>query len=110
MMTRQLVAISLAFGMLSPPSRTRAASEAYQVDPATSRVTIAVGKAGVFSFMAGHTHEVAGPLESGTVDFDRDEPSRSRVRLAIATAALKVSGAGEPPDDVPKVQQTMESE
>ena len=29
---------------------------------------------------------------------------------SIATAALKVSGAGEPPDDVPKVQQTMESE
>src|SRR5205823_5437720 len=102
MMTRRLVASSLALAVLSSPIRTRAAGEAYQVDPSASRVTIAVGKGGAFSFIAGHTHEVVGPIQSGMVDFDRDDPSRSRVRIAIATSALKVSAAGEPPNDVPK--------
>jgi polyisoprenoid-binding protein YceI len=66
-----------------------------------------VGKAGAFSFVAGHTHEVTGAIESGSVDVDLEAPSQSHVRLVIATPELKVSPAGEPPGDVPKVQEAM---
>ena len=81
----------------------------YRVDPKESVVTIAVGKSGAFSFIAGHTHEVTGPI-AGTVDVDAGSLPRSRVHIAIASASLKVSAKGEPPEDVPKVQEAMESD
>lgn len=84
------------------------AGESYHIDAAHSTVTIEVGKAGAFSFMAGHTHEIIGPVTSGTVMFDREHPERSHVQLAIATKTLKVSGKNEPQDDVPKVQERMD--
>jgi polyisoprenoid-binding protein YceI len=87
-----------------------AANQTYTVDPSRSRATIHVGKAGAFSFIAGHTHEVGGPIENGTLDVDLDNPSEARVRLAIATSELKVSAAGEPQGDAPKVQEAMSSE
>jgi polyisoprenoid-binding protein YceI len=82
----------------------------YQIDPAKSRVTIHVGKSGLFSFAAGHTHEVAGPIQTGSVDVDPDTPSRSHVQLVIASSELQVSAAGEPAGDAPKVQETMQGE
>jgi polyisoprenoid-binding protein YceI len=85
-------------------------ADSLTIDPAKSRVTIAVGKSGPLSFVAGHTHEVVGPIETGTVEFDRDNPSRSRVRLVIPAAGLKVAAKGEPEDDLPKIQQAMESD
>jgi polyisoprenoid-binding protein YceI len=72
-------------------------------------VTIAVGKSGASSFL-GHKHEISGPIESGSVDVDPGNLSGSRVSLAIATSSLKVSGADEPPEDRPKVQEAMESD
>jgi polyisoprenoid-binding protein YceI len=87
-----------------------AATQTYHVDPSQSRTTIHVGKAGAFSFIAGHTHHVSGPIENGSVDLDLDSPSRSRVRLAIATPELKVSAEREPDGDAPKVQEAMKSE
>ena len=108
-MTRLCLATTLALLATMWPSYPRAASNAYQVDPARSRVTIAVGKSGAFSFL-GHKHEVSGPIESGSVDVDPGNLSGSRVSLAIATSSLKVSGADEPPEDRPKVQEAMESD
>jgi polyisoprenoid-binding protein YceI len=104
--------IAATFALLATvwPLEPRAASDAYQIDPVKSRVTIVVGKAGAFSFLAGHTHEVSGPIESGSLDIDPDNPSRSQVHMAIAAASLKVSGADEPPKDRPKVQEAMESD
>ena len=104
--TARLV-IAVAFAFVARPGSVRAdaATEAYRVDAARSRVTIAVGKAGAFSFIAGHTHEVSGPIESGAVELDPDDPSRSQIRIVIAASALRVTGANEPPDDRPKVQQ-----
>ena len=67
----------------------------YRIDAGGSRVVIHVGKAGAFSFIAGHSHEVSGPIE-GAIDVDAAEPSRSRLRLAISSSALQVSSAGEP--------------
>lgn len=84
-----------------------AASQTYRVDPAASRATIHVGKAGAFSFIAGHTHEVIGPIGNGSVDLDPDTPAQSHVRLVIATSELKVSPTSEPEGDVPKVQESM---
>jgi polyisoprenoid-binding protein YceI len=89
---------------------TRAAAVAYRVDPARSHATIHVAKTGVLSFAAGHSHQVTGPLRSGTVDVDADHPEQSRLRLAFAASDLKVSSAGEPEKDVPKVQETMDGE
>jgi len=87
-----------------------AATRTYHVDPARSRATIHVGKAGAFSFIAGHSHEVGGPIEDGSVEIDVENPSRSHVKLVIAASALKVSAAGEPEGDPPKVQEAMDSE
>jgi len=82
----------------------------YRIDPARSHASIHVGKAGAFSFIAGHTHEVSGPIQSGSIDVDLDTPSRSRLQLVIAASELKVLAAGEPEGDAPKVQEAMESE
>jgi len=103
-MTKALAcALALALGTVS---LVAAGPRTFTVDPERSRATIDVGKAGAFSF-AGHTHEVDAPLTSGVIHLDPDMPSRSDVRLEFNAAALRVTGKGEPPDDVPKVTQTM---
>ena len=78
----------------------------FAVIPEASHVTIEVGKTGMLSF-AGHAHEILAPGVSGTVIVDEADPSRSSVSLEFRAASLRVSGAGEPPADVPKVQETM---
>src|SRR5438093_12941334 len=78
----------------------------FTVDTAHSKALIDVGKAGAFSF-AGHTHEVEAPLTSGTIHFDADTVSKSDIRLQFNAAGMKLTGKGEPPDDVPKVTQAM---
>lgn len=107
-MTRQAALwLTLLFLTPGPAVVHPAGTRPFTIDPARSHVTIDVGKGGLFSFAAGHTHEVRGPVQSGAVDLDADDPARSQVRLVIDAAALKVSGKGEPPDDVPKVQEAM---
>jgi polyisoprenoid-binding protein YceI len=71
-----------------------------------SRVTIEVGKTGMLSF-AGHAHEILAPGVSGKVTVDEADPSRSSVSLEFRTASLRVNPAGEPPRDVPQVQEVM---
>lgn len=41
---------------------------------------------------------------------DPQRMEQATIALSFNASALKVSGKGEPPDDVPKVQQTMLSE
>jgi len=108
-MTRLRIAATLGLFVIVHPIEPRAASDLYQFDAGKSRVTIDVGKSGVFSF-AGHKHEVSGPIEGGSLAIDRDDLSRSHVSIVIATSSLKVSGVDEPPEDRPKVQATMESD
>ena len=79
------------------------------VEPERSKALIEVGKTGAFSF-AGHTHEVEAPLTSGVVHLDPDNPTKADVRLEFNAAAMRVTGKGESPDDVPKVTQTMLSD
>jgi len=88
---------------------TAAAAEArsYEVDPSRSEFTVLVLRSGLFKF-AGHMHEIAAPLTSGEVLADADHLERSSVRLVFDAAALRVTGRGEPAEDVPKVQSRMQ--
>jgi len=78
----------------------------FTVDTEHSRALIDVGKSGAFSF-AGHIHEVEAPLTSGVVHLDPDALAHSDVRLEFNAAAMRLTGRGEPPGDVPKVTQAM---
>ncbi|HXB57272.1 MAG TPA: YceI family protein [Vicinamibacteria bacterium] len=78
----------------------------YVVDPERSTATIHVGRAGLFKF-AGHEHEVLAPRFTGDIQADPANLTGSSVSLTIDATSLKVSGRGEPPEDVPKVQERM---
>ncbi|HKC12435.1 MAG TPA: YceI family protein [Vicinamibacteria bacterium] len=78
----------------------------YVVDPERSAATVHVGRAGLFKF-AGHEHEVLAPRFGGEIQADPLDLPGSSVNLTIDATALKVSGRGEPPEDVPKVQERM---
>jgi polyisoprenoid-binding protein YceI len=86
-----------------------APAHGYTIDPGRSRATIEVGKAGLFGFAAGHTHEVVASGITGSVLLDAGEPARSTAQVTIDASSLNVTGKGEPADDVPKVQATMVS-
>lgn len=104
------LAVAMSIVIAAASAASTQTPTAYRVDPAKSVATIHVGKAGAFSFMAGHTHEVRGPIESGAVDVDLETPARSRVHLVIAASALKVLAAGEPEGDPPKVEAAMQGD
>ncbi|MBI4476727.1 MAG: YceI family protein, partial [Acidobacteria bacterium] len=57
-----------------------------------------------------HDHEVAGPATEGQLAVARNDVRRSSLRLEFDAAALRVTGRGEPPEDVPEVQRVMVSE
>jgi polyisoprenoid-binding protein YceI len=91
--------------------QVRAANpRAFTVEPERSRLLIEVGKSGAFSAFAGHLHEVAAPIASGVVHLDPADLSHADVRLEFDATAMRVTGKGEPPGDVPKVQQVMLSD
>jgi polyisoprenoid-binding protein YceI len=79
------------------------------IDAANSQVLIQVGKTGMLS-VAGHAHEVATTGVRGRVTFDPTDLQHASVALEFPAAALRVTGKGEPPADVPEVQKVMQSE
>jgi polyisoprenoid-binding protein YceI len=79
------------------------------ISPAATTITIRVGRAGVFGF-AGHDHEIAVSAVQGRITLDRSDVSRSSMSAEFDATALKVTGKGEPPEDVPEVQRVMLSE
>jgi polyisoprenoid-binding protein YceI len=87
----------------------RIATRSFVIDPAESSAVVAVGKTGLFSFAAGHTHEVTSPIK-GTIELDTTDPTQSTIHMEIDAAALQVSSKNEPPDDVPQVQKAMLSD
>jgi polyisoprenoid-binding protein YceI len=103
----QVVAVAVA-GCLTLAAGVPAGGALTRLDlaAAESHVLIGVGKAGLFGF-AGHAHEVVAPEVSGNVTLDEADWSHSSVSLEFKSAALRVSGKGEPPADVPQVQQVM---
>jgi polyisoprenoid-binding protein YceI len=96
----------LALLLALPAGSASAAPRRYAIDPASSRVLVHVGRSGLLGF-AGHEHEVIAPVHDGVAVIDLDHPETSSVELTIRAAALHVTGQGEPPGDVPKVQQAM---
>jgi polyisoprenoid-binding protein YceI len=105
--------VALLSGIVSMQAASGAGPSAvgaapFEVDSTRSRAVIQVGKSGPFSFVAGHTHEVVGSKLTGVIGFDRDAPAQSTVRLEIDARTLRVTGKGDPPEDVPKVQEVME--
>ena len=84
-------------------------SEALIIDPEQTTITLNVGRAGVFAF-AGHDHEVVAPALQGQITLDRSNISRSTVSVTFEASALKVTGKGEPSEDVPEVQRVMLSD
>jgi polyisoprenoid-binding protein YceI len=103
------VALLLGLGSAIVAGQQAVASAVYTIDPKASEVRIHVDKSGVFGF-AGHTHEVRAPVAEGRVEVIATDLSRSTVHVAFDASALRVSGEGEPKDDVPEVQRTMVSE
>jgi polyisoprenoid-binding protein YceI len=83
--------------------------QVWTIDAEHSRVTIEVGRAGLFGF-AGHNHEVIAPAISGHVVVVQGDPQRSLVTLRFDASALQVTGKGDPPSDVPEVQRAMLSD
>lgn len=79
----------------------------YVVAAGESRLSVDVGRAGLFSF-AGHRHEVLATAIEGRIVADPAELGRSSVSLRFPAAGLKLTGKGEPAEDVPKVQAKME--
>jgi len=78
-------------------------------DPASSSLVVHVSRSGVFGF-AGHDHEIAAPVVDGQISLDRTDLSRSTIIAVFDATALKVSGKGEPADDVAEVQRVMLSD
>jgi polyisoprenoid-binding protein YceI len=98
---------ALVLGWLSAAAAlTMQGPATYGIDAANSRVVIEVGRSGMFGF-AGHDHEVIAPAVTGRVTFDPGDWARSTVALQFDASALKVTGKGDPPADVPKVQNVM---
>ena len=89
------------------PAVSHAAERVYVVDPGASSFQVAVGRAGLFSF-AGHNHEVLASGIEGQVVADPQDVARSSVTLRFPAAGLRVTGKGEPAEDVAKVQAKME--
>ncbi len=81
-------------------------SRTYLVDAAESRVTIEVGRAGLFKF-AGHEHTVTAGGLSGEIVADVEGLERSSVRLVFAAGAVEVTASKGPAEDIPKIQATM---
>jgi polyisoprenoid-binding protein YceI len=87
-------------------SPAAAGARTFVADPAKSRVKVHVGKAGLFKF-AGHEHDVEAPLAEGQILADPQDLRLSSVRLRFEASALRLNPAGEPPQDVPKVEEAM---
>jgi len=85
------------------------APDALVIDPGQTTITLHVGRAGVLSF-AGHDHEVVVPAVQGQIMLDRTQISRSSVSATFDATAMKVTGKGEPSEDVPEVQRVMLSD
>lgn len=84
----------------------QAAPKTYAIVPDQSKVIVHVGRSGLFGF-AGHEHEVIGPVAQGEVVADEADLAHATITLEFDLTQLKVSGKGEPAEDVPKVQEKM---
>jgi polyisoprenoid-binding protein YceI len=85
------------------------ATEQLVLDPASTNIVVHVGRSGVFGF-AGHDHEISAPGVDGQISLDRADLSRSTIVTVFDATKLRVTGRGEPADDVAEVQRVMLSD
>jgi polyisoprenoid-binding protein YceI len=102
----QWLVIASAAVPVALPAR---APERLVFDPASTTIVVHVGRSGVFGF-AGHDHEIAAPIAGGEILLDRTDLSRSTIMAVFDATALRVTGTGEPADDVAEVQRVMLSD
>ena len=108
-MAHRRIAIAICLAVCAGPLVSIASErEVMTIDAGRSRVVIHVGKAGVFG-VAGHAHEVVAPA-TGSVRLDVADFGRTEVLLEFESASLRVTGRGEPAEDVPEVQRVMLSD
>jgi polyisoprenoid-binding protein YceI len=89
----------LAIGLATGASLAQTAPTR-QVDPARSKLTVHVGKAGMFSAF-GHEHDIAAPVFSGAV---RGQES---VEFSVDARQMKVADADVSEKDRAEIQTTM---
>jgi polyisoprenoid-binding protein YceI len=77
--------------------------------PARSHFRINVGTAGLFGAFA-HNHLIEARNIDGCANIDTKNPSHSSIKLAFATADIKVIDPKESAKDRAEVQKTMETE
>jgi polyisoprenoid-binding protein YceI len=106
MIKRHVTTYVAALILVAVTTSGLAGATTYRVVPDKSSLRIEVGKGGAFGFVAGHTHEVEGPIQGRIAADPRDLPG-AEIQLTIRTADLRVTGKGDPPGDVPKVQERM---
>lgn len=82
--------------------------ETYIVASDASRLTIDVGRAGIFQ-MFGHDHLIAADGLAGDVDWSSESPEQSRFVLRIDAASLRVADEDVSEDDRTAIQSDMES-
>jgi polyisoprenoid-binding protein YceI len=93
--------LAVLFALLQAASGGR-----FEVDAEKSRVTIEVGRAGLFKF-AGHEHTVSAEGLAGEVVVDPEHVERSWVRVSFPASGVRVTASEGPSDDIPKIQATM---
>jgi len=99
--------VPLVLSMLVLSSQAaRADPHAYFIDQAGSRIVVHVGKTGLLGF-AGHEHEILATVSHAALVVDVVHVEASSVDLSFDARSLRVVGKGEPPKDLPKVQQAM---
>jgi polyisoprenoid-binding protein YceI len=103
---KSLIGVVLAVWSLAQPGATGVGPTVLTIDAADSQVIILVGKTGIFGF-ASHAHEVVAPAVTGRVTYDLANLRGASVSLEFNAPALRVTGRGEPPEDVPEVQRVM---
>ena len=79
------------------------ASEKHSIDPAHSKITIHVYKAGLFSGLA-HDHEIEAPIESGEVN----DSESSSVEVRVSSSNLRVLDPEASEGTRAKIQSTMQ--
>ena len=95
---RRIMFLAIAICLSGPG----ASAQQHNIDTQNSKITIHVGKTGIFSGL-GHEHEVTAPIHRGTADVG-PHPS---VEVQVDARELRVTGKDEPEKDRAEVQATM---
>jgi polyisoprenoid-binding protein YceI len=98
-----LSALLFAGGTVEVP----AYAASFELARAESEIQILTGRSGLLKF-AGHSHRILAEHFGGRIEFDPEHPENTKIELVIEAAGLRVVDE-ENPEDVPKIQEEMET-